>query len=125
VNVTVTIETLNLTVTVDGDLTALEARVSALETKEGQHMKTIQELVAKIEAEHTAIGGLITLVGGLKQQVVDALASAGQLSAETQAAIDAAFATVDADTAAIAAALSANVAVDPAAAPGTGDTGLG
>ncbi len=69
---------------------------------------TLDDVLADIQAEKTAIAGLSDLISGLKQQLADALANAN-LSPENQAKVDAIFAEAEARKAELAAALAANV----------------
>lgn len=71
-------------------------------------MATLAELVAAVEAEKTQVDSITTLVGQLKSMLDAALANAGTLTPEQQAAIDSVFAQVTDDTNRIAEAVAAN-----------------
>lgn len=79
-----------------------------LKSQGAKAMKTLDELVAAVTAANTKTDSLITLVGGLKQQVADLLSGAA-LPAGLQAKVDAAFDAVTAEAAKVQTALDANV----------------
>jgi hypothetical protein len=68
---------------------------------------TLDEVLADVTAEKTALDSLVALTAGLKQQVADAL-SGVTLPAEVQAKIDAVFTGVEANKQEVLDALSAN-----------------
>ena len=72
-------------------------------------MATIDELVIAVTKETTDVDSLLALIGGLKQQLLDALAKVGQLTPAQQAAIDGVFDSVSANDQRVADALAANV----------------
>lgn len=72
-------------------------------------MATIDELVIAVSKEVTDVDSLLALIGGLKQQLLDALAQVGQLTPDQQAAIDGVFASLSANDQRVADALAANV----------------
>jgi uncharacterized coiled-coil protein SlyX len=74
-------------------------------------MASIDDVISDIADETSTIAGLSTFIQGLK----DAIAAQG-LSPDVQAKIDRVFASVEANKATLAAALSANVPPPPAAA---------
>lgn len=76
-------------------------------------MATIDDLVAAVTKETTDVDSLLALIGGLKQQLMDALAKVGQLTPEQQAAIDGVFAQLSANDQRVADALAANVPPAP------------
>ena len=98
-----------LTIRADRTLLALAARVidigQQIIQKENQIMATLQEDVDAIEAQTTAIGSLTTFIQGLKDQI----AALPSLTPAQQAQIDGIFSGVTANTAAISAAMTANV----------------
>lgn len=75
---------------------------------------TIQDVVDAVTAETSHVASLKAFVDGLKQQLADALAAAGQLTPEQQAALDGVFAQVHANDQAITDAMAANVTPPPA-----------
>lgn len=74
-------------------------------------MATLDDLVADVAAETTTIASLSTFIQGLQAQI----GSAG-LSAADQAKVDAIFANLQSNDAALAAAMTANVPPTPAQA---------
>lgn len=72
-------------------------------------MATIDDVVAAVSKETTDVDSLLALIGGLKQQLLDALAQAGQLTPAQQLAIDGVFDSLSANNQRVADALAANV----------------
>lgn len=72
-------------------------------------MATLQDVIDAVTAETNNVDSLATFVAGLKQQLADALAAAGTLTPEQQAAIDGVFASVNANNQKIVDAMAANV----------------
>jgi hypothetical protein len=72
-------------------------------------MATVEELVGAISKETSDVDSLLAFIGGLKTQLQDALAQAGQLTPEQQAAIDGVFERLNANDQAIADAMAQNV----------------
>ena len=70
-------------------------------------MVTLDEILADVTQETTDIASISTLIKGLKQQLADALAGT-TLPPAVQAKVDAIFAGVETNKAAIADALAAN-----------------
>lgn len=70
-------------------------------------MATLDETLAAVTAEDTKVDSIIALVGGLKQQLADAL-SGVTLPAATQAKVDAIFAQATASAGKIDTAITAN-----------------
>lgn len=70
-------------------------------------MATLDDITADMTEETTAIGGISTLVQGLRQQLADAL-SGTTLPPAVQAKVDAIFTAAEANKGALAAALAAN-----------------
>src|SRR4051812_13165908 len=64
-------------------LSGTENQLDQILTKENRIMATLDQIAADVTAESTMLDGLSTLIGGLRQQVADALASAG-MSADDQ-----------------------------------------
>lgn len=77
-------------------------------------MASIDDIASDVAAETTAIGGVSTLIQGLRDQI-----AAQGIPADVQAKIDSVFAQVESNKAALAAALTANVPPAPAPAAGT------
>jgi hypothetical protein len=69
---------------------------------------TIDDLVAEVAVQTTKVDSFISFVAGLKQQLADALANAGGLTPEQQAAVDGVFATVQSNDQKITDAMAAN-----------------
>ncbi len=89
-------------------LQELSDRLDSLTRKVDAMAKTLQEVLDAVAAEDTKIDGIIALVGGLKQQLADAL-SGTTLPPDVQAKVDALFDKATASAGKIDAALSANV----------------
>ena len=102
-----------LTIRADQPLLALASRLidigQQIIKKEDQIMSTLQDVVDEVTAETTMIGGLATFIQGLEAQI----AALPGLTAAQQAQIDAIFANVGANTAAITAAMAINVPPAP------------
>lgn len=98
-----------LTFRADRTLLALAARLidigQQIIQKENQIMSTLQDDVDAIAAQTTAIDSLVVFIQGLKDQI----AALPNLTAAQQAQIDDIFAGVTKNSAAITAAMSANV----------------
>ena len=77
-------------------------QLSAINKQGNLIMATLDDIVAAVAAEKTEIESLKTFIAGLRAEIVAVPA----LTADQQAKIDAIFADVTADTAAIAAAIS-------------------
>lgn len=92
-----------------GELKALLVQLAAdlLTTKE-TIMATLDEVLADVTDEKTAIASIATLIAGLKQQIADAL-SGVTLPPAVQAKVDAVFAAAEQNKADIAAALASGV----------------
>lgn len=88
-------------------------------------MATLDQILADVTAESSDIQSISVLVKGLRAQLADVLA--GVLPADVQAKVDAIFAKVEENKAAIAAAVAATPdpaptpAVDPVPAPAPTD----
>ena len=91
----------------------IEADVAAILANTEKIMATLDDVLADVTAETTAIGSITTLIQGLQAQI----AAAG-LSPADQAKVDAIFADAEANKAALATALAANV--PPVTASGRG-----
>ena len=76
-------------------------------------MATLDQILADVTAESTDIGSLSKLLGGLRQQLADALA--GTIPPEAQAKIDAIFTQVESNRGKVTEALAANTEVAPPA----------
>jgi len=98
-----------LTVRADKDLLALLARLISIGqqivTKDTKIMSTLQDVVDEVAAETTAIGSLTAFIQGLEAQI----AALPGLTPAQQAQIDAIFANVGSNTAAINVAMVINV----------------
>ena len=81
-----------------------------LRRMERRLMRTLDDVLNDVQEERTQIASLSTLTAGLRQQLKDALA--GVLTPEQQAKVDAIFDGVEANKAAVVAAINANT--DPA-----------
>ena len=77
---------------------------------------TLDQILADVTDESTAIDSIVTLITGLKQQVADALAGT-TLPPAVQAKVDAIFTAAESNKAKIAAALAANVPPAPTPSP--------
>ncbi len=86
----------------------IEAKLDALLKGQSEMSATLDQVLADVTAETTAIGSVQTLITGLQQQI----ANLG-LSAADQAKVDAIFAAAEANKQALAAALAANVPPAP------------
>ncbi len=95
------------------DLGKLTYHLIVLTQKVCELMATIDQIAIDVTAQKTSIGSLSTLITGLKQQIADALSGA-TLPPTVQAKVDAVFADLETNNAALNAALAANV---PPAAP--------
>lgn len=83
----------------------LLGKSNRLLTREGEQTMTLDELVAKLEAQETTVGGIETLIQTLRQE----LANQGL----DQAKIDAAFAVAESNTARLDAALLSGTPAAP------------
>lgn len=93
-------------------LERVQARCDDTDRKVDEIMATLDDILADVTAEKTAISGLADLITGLKKQLTDALSGAVLLPA-VQAKVDAIFAEAEARKAELAAALAANVPPTP------------
>lgn len=82
-------------------LTQILQRLDVIERKEATIMASIDDVITDVTAETTLIGGVQTLVQGLKDQLAAALAGTN-IPADVQAKIDAAFAGLEANKTALA-----------------------
>jgi len=92
-------------------LPATKHDIKRLERKLNEMANTLDDVLADVQSEKTVVDGISTLISGLKQQVADALS--GVLTAEQQAKVDAIFAGVEANKAALSANLVANTPSQP------------
>jgi hypothetical protein len=102
-----------------GRLDHIQSSLNALFTQGKQIMETLDTILADVTDESTQIAGLSTLTAGLKQQLADALAGT-TLPPAVQAKVDAVFAGVEANKAAVIKAINDNTpaaAVPPGPAP--------
>jgi hypothetical protein len=98
-------------------LTIIAALLWRIVQNQEKIMASIDDLISEVNSETTLIDSVGTLISGLKQQIADALASAGtKIPADVQAKIDQAFAQLEANKAKLAAAVQANT---PAATGGS------
>ena len=98
-----------------GPVTSKDHSIILLNRKVNEIMATLDQIVADVAAEKTALASLGTFISGLQAQLKDALSGA-TISPANQAKIDQIFADVEANKAAIAAALTTN---PPAPVPPT------
>jgi len=91
-------------------------KLNSLEGKVNKIMATLDEVLADVTEESTAIDSVSALIAGLQQQLKDALAGA-TIPANVQTKIDAVFAQAEANKGKLAAALAANVPPAPAVPP--------
>jgi hypothetical protein len=87
-------------------LGVLISSVTTLAKRINEMAKSLDELLGAVTAQTTQITSLALLTSGIKAQLDAALA--GELSPDQQAKVDAIFAEVDANTAAIVTAINAN-----------------
>lgn len=71
-------------------------------------LATLDTILAKVTEQTTITNGVVVLITGLRQQILDAGTAAG-LSPEVLAKFDAILATVDSNSAVLSSALTANV----------------
>lgn len=87
------------------DVSAIAGQVAALNQKLETIMATLDEILVEVTEQRTAIGSVLTLLAGLQQQLADAL-SGVTLPAGVQEKVDAVFAGMNENTAALEAALA-------------------
>lgn len=97
-------------------LSRIEYLLRSLTWKEDKTMATIDDLVTEVANEATQIASVKTFIQGLQQQLADAL-SGVTLPADVQAKVDAVFASMQANDAALAGAINANTAAAGTTAP--------
>ncbi len=88
-------------------LAEILSKLNLVLTNQEKIMATLDETLAAVTAEDSKVDGIIALVGGLKQQLADALSGAN-LPPAIQAKVDAVFAQATASAAKIDTALQAN-----------------
>jgi hypothetical protein len=88
-------------------LWATKSDIRKLEKQIALMAATLDSILAKVTDEETLEDSLIALVGGLKQQLADAL-SGTTLPAATQAKVDAIFTAVEAQSQKMTDAITAN-----------------
>lgn len=86
-------------------LPRIERKLDLILQKETQIVATLDDILTDVTDEGTQIDSLATLMGGLQQQLTDALAGT---SPAVQAKVDAIFAAVDANKAKIVSAINTN-----------------
>lgn len=84
------------------------SRLDRIEKLLEKIMASLDEVLADVTAETTALDGIAALIAGLKQQIKDALSGA-TLPPAVQSKVDAVFAAAEVNKGKIAAALEANV----------------
>ena len=89
-----------------------EAELHSINRKLEAIMATIDQVLADVTDESTALDSIATLISGLRQQVADAVKNAG-IPPDVQAKIDQVFAVAEQNKTKVAAALAANIAPDP------------
>jgi hypothetical protein len=82
--------------------------ISERETNIMATLATLDTILAKVTEQTTITNGVVVLITGLRQQILDAGTAAG-LSPEVLAKFDAILATVDSNSAVLSSALTANV----------------
>jgi hypothetical protein len=82
--------------------------ISERETNIMATLATLDTILTKVTEQTTITNGVVVLITGLRQQILDAGTAAG-LSPEVLAKFDAILATVDANSAVLSSALTANV----------------
>lgn len=82
--------------------------ISERETNIMATLETLDTILTRVTEQTTIAQGLVTLIAGLRQQILDAGTAAG-LTPEVLAKFDAILATVDANSAVLSSALTANV----------------
>jgi hypothetical protein len=87
------------------DVARILAAVEIIKSNQEQIMASLDDILADVTAESTAINSVGVLIGGLKQQLADALAGT-KLPPATQAKVDAIFTQAETNKAAIAAAIA-------------------
>ena len=92
---------------------ALREEVRELQRKVHRMARTLDDVLADVEAEKTQIDSLAQLTTGLKEQLDAVLA--GTLTPEQQAKVDAIFDQVETNKAAIVNAINANTPTPPPA----------
>jgi hypothetical protein len=93
-------------------LDSIASLSASLTQKVNTIMSTLDDDIAAIAAQTTAVGSLATFIQGLQAQI----AALPGLTAAQQAQIDAIFTSVSANTSAITSAMAANVPPTPAPA---------
>lgn len=106
--ITIRINTLNVTVDPSGASEELRAKVDLILTKLETSMATLDDVIAKITEQDTALDSVRALITGLRQQIADVL-NGVTLPPAVQAKVDAAFAQAEKNSAEIAEALAENV----------------
>lgn len=107
----------SLSISIDpATLSWLSALTNGIDAKLEKIMASLDDIVADVAAENTAIASVSTLIQGLKDQI----ANIG-LSTADQAKVDAIFAGVEANKAALATALQTNVPVADQTAAAAGN----
>ena len=103
---------------VSGMQTTIETKLDSILANQEKIMSSLDDVLAATTKETTDIASLSTFVAGLQQQIADALAGV-TLPPAVQAKVDAVFAAVNTNDAAVVAAMAANVPPAPAPAPAT------
>jgi len=85
----------------------VEEKVDRILAKEIRMAKTLDDVLADVTAQTTVVQSVLTLIEGLKQQLADALASGDP--AKVQAVLDG----LEANTASLSAAVTANTPAPP------------
>jgi len=102
-----------------GEIIRLLRRILANQTQELANqeieMQTLDQVLADVADERTQIDSLSTLTAGIKAQLDAVLA--GALTPDQQAKVDAIFAGVESNKAAVVAAINANSPSAPAPTP--------
>lgn len=84
--------------------------------------KTLQDVLDAVRAENTRVASVLALIAGLRQQLKDAIAAAGD-GAEAQAKIDEIMDSLSKEAGALDMALTTTAAGEPARAGNGADTG--
>ena len=101
---------------IENRLGCIEHKLNCLLSQGTKIMATLDQVLADVTAQTSQIASLATLTAGIKQQLADALAGT-TIPPAVQAKIDAVFAGLEANNAAVTAAIAANTPPTPAPVP--------
>ena len=100
----------------DAKLTALQNSVASLQKQVNKMAASIDDIIADVSAENTTLDSLDTAINGIQQMLKDALANE-TIPPAVQAKIDSVFATVEANKAKLAKAMTDSVPPAPTPTP--------